>query len=333
MRLTKVILGILLSLTISGLPAAGVSLLLQVTTSAQGHQTATPTAHKTNAAPLITEKVPADLRSIIDTNRDTKRVYNVIVETTRRPAQSERRMIESHGGKIKHQFQSIDSLLIEIPLAHMDELAGESSVKYITPDRKVQGEMAATAQLVGANALWSKTQSNDNDDDEEDQGSKYKAVNGKGIGIAIIDSGLSSSNRDFNKGNGSSSRIVSFKDFAGNASGQVVNGTKGRDSYDDYGHGTAVAGVAAGNGWGSRQEDGSGVEWYPGNYGDFTGIAPRADIISVKAIDNKGDSTISTVIQAIDYVISIKSKNNIKVLNLSLGTAVMQSYKTDPLCQ
>ncbi len=103
--------------------------------------------------------------------------------------------------------------------------------------------------------------------------------------------------------------------------------------YDDYGHGTAVAGVIAGNGWASKQVGLDRLEWYPGNYGDFDGVAPNANIIALRATRKDGTGTISSVIKAIDYAISIQAKYNLRVLNISLGAPVLQSYKTDPLCQ
>src|SRR5437016_2723582 len=44
-------------------------------------------------------------------------------------------------------------------------------------------------------------------------------------------------------------------------------------------------------------------------------------------------STYSTVISAIQAAIQLKSKYNIRVINLSLGRPVFESYKLDPLCQ
>ena len=70
-------------------------------------------------------------------------------------------------------------------------------------------------------------------------------------------------------------------------------------------------GCPRGRGWGSKQKDSTGVEWYPGNYGDFVGIAPNANIIAIKAIDSNGVGTTSNVVSAIDYCVSNKSKYNI----------------------
>ena len=87
--------------------------------------------------------------------------------------------------------------------------------------------------------------------------------------------------------------------------------------YDDNGHGTHVAGVIAGNGYDS--------------YGAHAGIAPRANLVGLKVLDENGGGYISDVIAALDYIIANKAAYNIRVANLSVGAAVTTSYNNDPL--
>lgn len=112
---------------------------------------------------------------------------------------------------------------------------------------------------------------------------------GKGIGIAVIDSGIHP-HPDF-KG-----RIVAFKDF--------TNG--GNSVYDDAGHGTHVAGIAAGSGASSS--------------GKVQGVAPRANLIGLKVMNQWGHANSGTenTIAAINWCIKNKEKYNIKVINISL---------------
>ena len=86
-----------------------------------------------------------------------------------------------------------------------------------------------------------------------------------------------------------------------------------------YGHGTHVAGIAAGNGMLS--------------FGAYAGVAPGANIINLVALDSTGSGTDSTVIAAIQRAIQLKDQYNIRVINLSLGRPVYESYTVDPLCQ
>ena len=53
--------------------------------------------------------------------------------------------------------------------------------------------------------------------------------------------------------------------------------------------------------------------------------------MSLKVLDDRGRGVISDVIAALDWVVANKAAYNIRVVNLSVGAAVTESYKTDPL--
>ena len=97
----------------------------------------------------------------------------------------------------------------------------------------------------------------------------------------------------------------------------------GENTSDWFGHGDHVAGIIAGTGSGS-----TGPEF---SY-KVRGIAPKARIINLKALNENGYGSDATVIAAITRAIQLKSTYNIKVMNLPLGRPVRGSYKTDPLC-
>jgi serine protease AprX len=290
---------------------------------AQSRATGEAIAHNDGESlDLRSRKLPRDLRAVIDDSRGnalSKETRDVIVQIDGTSAADQIESIRQHGGRVRHTFKSVNALLVEMPTSRIEELALEDDVAFISPDRQVSIATDAAARLVGANQVWQSASST--------YGSTYSGVTGAGVGIAFIDSGISPGNPDF-KDRSNDSRIVAFRDYAGNNHGEIQ-----RDAYDDYGHGTPVAGVAAGSGWASQQRDSRGAQWYPGNYGDFIGIAPGANIISLKALNSEGAGTVSNVIRALDYCFSYKWRYNIKVINLSLSAPVSQSYKTDPLCQ
>jgi serine protease AprX len=87
--------------------------------------------------------------------------------------------------------------------------------------------------------------------------------------------------------------------------------------YDDNGHGSHVSGIIAGNGVDSR--------------GAYAGIAPDAHLISLKVLDENARGRISNVIAALEHAIANKAAYNIRVINVSVGAAVTESYLTDPL--
>ena len=132
-----------------------------------------------------------------------------------------------------------------------------------------------------------------------------RGYEGEDITIAVIDTGVSPHN-DLTKPN---NRIIGFKDMINN-----------KDlPYDDNGHGTHVAGIIAGNGFSSK--------------GKYTGIAPKANILGIKALNEDGGGNISDIINAISYIVDTKDKYNTKIINLSLGTPSNSTCEKDPLCK
>ncbi|HEY6362288.1 MAG TPA: S8 family peptidase [Vicinamibacterales bacterium] len=134
-------------------------------------------------------------------------------------------------------------------------------------------------------------------------------LSGAGVGVAVIDSGVVPWHDDLGDVPGGAPRIQQFVDF--------VNGTGA--PYDDHGHGTHVAGIVAGTGFDSG--------------GARTGIAPGAHLVVLKVLDSAGRGYISNVIAALDYVVTHRTNLSIRVVNLSLATAVTESFDTDPLAQ
>ena len=127
-------------------------------------------------------------------------------------------------------------------------------------------------------------------------------LTGAGVGVAILDSGVSVVPELRGK-------VIASVDFTE----EQANGQ------DKFGHGTHVAGIVAANGNAADA--------------DTVGVAPGAVIINVRVLDSKGEGRASDVIAAIDWVIANRFKYNIRVINLSLGAPVMQSWRLDPLCQ
>ncbi len=140
-------------------------------------------------------------------------------------------------------------------------------------------------------------------------------VCGRGVGVAIIDSGITSWHDDLNLVDGTrrtADSVVHFKDFTNDA-----NDGRANLPSDGYGHGTHVAGSIAGSGYDSD--------------GARAGIAPCASLIALKVLDANGTGYISDVIAALDYAVANKDAFNIRVINLSVASGVFESYKDDPL--
>jgi len=65
----------------------------------------------------------------------------------------------------------------------------------------------------------------------------------------------------------------------------------------------------------------------------YKGIAPNASLVDLRVLDQNGESQDSVVIAAIDAAIQLKGKYNIRIINLSLGRPILESYTIDPLCE
>ncbi|UOY91299.1 S8 family peptidase [Ectobacillus sp. JY-23] len=176
----------------------------------------------------------------------------------------------------------------QLSIKSLRQLARLKDIEKIYCDYKVSTNLNIATAAVGANFTRNTF-----------------GLTGLNVGIAIVDTGIYP-HPDFVT---PINRIVHFKDF--------INGATA--PYDDNGHGTHVAGCAAGNGSISG--------------GLYTGVAPDASLIGVKVLDSSGGGSASTVIAGIDYVIQNKAQFNIKIMNLSLGGPPTLTYSDDPLAR
>jgi len=186
------------------------------------------------------------------------------------------------------------ALAAELSTAQIDRLAGTADVERIIYDAPVRlADMVvdptalATAypRVVDAVSLWTNP---------------VAPLTGRGIGVAVIDSGVAA-HPDFN------TRMVINQDFNPSVS----------DASDAYGHGTAVAGIIAGDGTASQ--------------GQYIGVAPQANLINLRVNDGSGAAPTSTILNAILWAVNNRAAYNIRVINLSLSASVQESYLTSPI--
>ncbi|MBV9760002.1 MAG: S8 family peptidase [Acidobacteriaceae bacterium] len=242
---------------------------------------------------------------------DSSAYVDVIVQYKTPPTDRHFERVHWLGGKDKKRFKRIPGAAFTMPAASLQQLANDPEVAYISLDRKVRSHLDLSAAAINASAAWSSS------------------YTGTGIGVAVIDSGISSQVQDLGNANGQTdpahSRVVYAENFLVPATNP--DGSRNNAHYqtnDGYGHGTHVAGIIGGNGFLS-----SG----PSSLTTFKGIAPTVNLIDLQALDANGDGSDSTVIAAIEEAIDLKSKYNIRVINLSLGRPVYESFALDPLCQ
>jgi serine protease AprX len=222
---------------------------------------------------------------------------NVIIQYVNPPTSTDDNAVTSLGGKnVKGLGKLKGKKWTMTAGAASSLLTLDANVKYVSLDRPLKSATFDT-NIVAVNADLAGNLGYD----------------GSGVGVAVIDSGINSNN-DLLAAGATGSRIVYSQNF--DPSTTVTT--------DLYGHGTHVAGIIAGNGNNSSCSNCSLT---------LRGVAPNANIVNLRALDSTGSATDSTVIAAIEQAIALKNTYNIRVINLSLGRGVFESYTTDPLCQ
>ncbi|UCF66267.1 MAG: S8 family peptidase [Acidobacteriota bacterium] len=184
-------------------------------------------------------------------------------------------------------FPALGMLAAELTARELPRVAAHPKVAAISLDRQARaaGSASRLQAIAGAREVI-----------------EAFGYQGRGVGIAVLDSGLSP-----------------HPDLAASA---AVSFVPDEPPEDGFGHGTHVAGVIAGSGRASVGLDRS-----------VTGIAPAADLVSVRVLDDQGLGTLSWTLAGIDWLLRHREQLNVRIVNMSLAAASSESYRTDPLCQ
>jgi serine protease AprX len=228
-------------------------------------------------------------------------VFEVIVQTRAgggksRTADAVAAAVRAHPGKargLKKQFSVISGGAAELTGAQIVELAKQNDVLAITPDAPTTATACTTCPyegtywpyITGVTGFWQKP------------GAKA-APAPQAPAIAIVDSGVDAANQFFG---GRVVKQVTLTSLTPNSPG------------DGRGHGTFVAGLAAGmiNNWG--------------------GASPTSKIVSLDVLDDSGKGVTSDVIAAADWIYQHKDEYGIRVANFSLHGEGGSSFLQDPL--
>lgn len=228
--------------------------------------------------------------------------FDVIVRSTPSTAtdRADRagKALQRQNGKAKHALPIVGGASGTLKGVDILKLTRDRDVDYVSKDAVLHAQFDPTsgASKVGTPGIV--------ETGAPRVWSQY-GLTGKGIGVAVVDSGVYA-HPDLGD------RIVASIDFT-SATPTVSTTPLG----DPGGHGTHVAGLIAGDGTMSG--------------GLYTGMAPNANIISVRVIDANGNSNTSTILRGLQWVLANRGTYNIRVVNLSLGATPTGSYKTDPL--
>jgi len=197
------------------------------------------------------------------------------------------------GARVINEYNAVSTGVYRIPAPAMEQVRRTRGVRSVTPNQVVE---AAALDFA-----WETTGA---------QQAASQNLTGNGIGVAVIDSGIFD-HADLTGKQMGNSRVHYVQDFIGG------------DGKDQYGHGTHVAGIIAGNG---KESNGNGYTYR------FGGAAPNVRLLNLRVLDHNGKGTDAAVIAAINRAIQLKPVYNIRVINLSVGRPFTASYKNDPLC-
>lgn len=279
-------------------------------------RTVVPGASDASAPAAGGSSAPLDPRIATLAQHRPSAVVQAIVQFNAPVSQAKAQTDAKAHGRIIGNLPIIHGLAIRTTAEQARALAGNPDVhavslnttvtpQSLTPGRLpmmpgsqgVSGDQLQTtyAKTLGVTPLW-----------------KF-GVTGTGVGVAVIDTGIDGALPDFSSAGGSHSRVIV----------SAVDNPQATTAADGYGHGTDVAGIIAGNGNNRASTDALS--------GQYVGVAPNANLVSIKVADETGATTVLDVIYGLQFAIEHQAQYNIRVLNLSLDSSTPQSYKTDPL--
>ncbi|HYE15061.1 MAG TPA: S8 family serine peptidase, partial [Pyrinomonadaceae bacterium] len=245
-------------------------------------------------------KISRDLLAGLRRDGDRGGRVNVIVQLEDGAAISPLdALVGALGGRVTRRLERLGARAVSLPRRAVEALAARPEVRFVSPDRAVAAaghlETTTGAAAVRTQVTFSLLGI-----------TTTTTLDGVGVGIAVVDSGIDSGHQAF-RGALGESRVAVARDFTG----------EGRTD-DPFGHGTHVASIAAGGDvWG----------------GAYTGLAPAAKIINLRVLGSEGTGTTSGLLAALDWALLNRAAYQIGVVNLSLGTAAVDSYEDEPVCR
>ncbi len=196
--------------------------------------------------------------------------------------------------KIKHEyFKVFNGLSIDATDEDINKIKQLDFVKNIYPNYKITTFLMDSVPLINADDVWHL------------QDSQGRNITGQNITIAIIDTGVDYTHIDLGGCLGEDCKVAGGYDFINNDN----------DPMDDHGHGTHVAGIAAGN-------------------GALRGVAPDARIYAYKVLDSGGSGTWDEVISGIERAIDPNNDDDYSdradVISMSIGSGGCVGTPDDP---
>ncbi|HKY74917.1 MAG TPA: S8 family peptidase [Acidimicrobiia bacterium] len=240
---------------------------------------------------LVAALLLASSGGTLQASRNLAESLQVVVQKVQFGDPRPERAVNELGGSVERQLPIVDGFSASIPADRIEELRTVPGVANITVNRTVH-----VSGQIGEGSGTASAVFTDAIRASKTWGQGYT---GQGINVALIDTGV-------NATGDLAGKVLHAEDF-----------TPEQNNVDTYGHGTFVGGLIAGQGTASN--------------GGVKGVAPGANLVSVKIAGADGSTDLVRLLAALEWVVTFKDAYGIRVLNLSLGTDSTQSYLTDPL--
>jgi serine protease AprX len=206
------------------------------------------------------------------------------------PASSEhvRSLARRVGGfTVSRRFDLVHGFAATMRKEQVGRLASFAEVVHIEANATVHAAIDTAQTSFGVTQAKADAGVDGNADGNSDTYSKDDLV------AAVVDSGIDVGHADLDDG-----KVIGWTD--------LVNELP--MAYDDLGHGTAVAGVLAGDGEGRPDKR-------------YVGVAPGAGLVGIKVLDDRGIGTIEDVVAGVEFAVAAKDQYGIEAVNLSLEQA------------
>jgi serine protease AprX len=240
---------------------------------------------------------------MVSTGKGNAKV-DVLVRFRRAPGSAEKMLVTGFGGGVRKNLRASSRWMsLRLPASLVAQLAEHTIVDFVAADEPVAASMDVAR---GAS-------------NEAPAEAPESALKGAGVTIAVVDSGVSlhpdiqtlTAAVDFTNGG-------QLTQSVGGLLG--VNSADPANSVDPNGHGTHVAGIMVGSGAHSPE-------------GRMRGVAPEANLVSVRVLDGAGRGQTSDVMAGLQWILANKDEYGIRIVNISLGHPVFEPADADPLVQ
>jgi serine protease AprX len=262
--------------------------------------------------------VPTNEAAVIITATDRNAAYAAVIAV---------------GGRVTSDLWLINGVGARVPTARLAELRAYPGLVAITVNHGVRSAGTTYVQPTANPTIWNVLSPV-----SVDVGANLvhttpwnglSGITGSGVTIAVVDSGVAFNSQVANQlGSQVVARFRGQIDFVGTGQCQVqgVDVVQGNgycqsgtlSSIDPYGHGTHVAGII----WNRYTDLRTGAT---------LGVAPNADVLSIRVLGADGGGAYEDVVEGIQYAVAHQAEYQIRIVNLSLVGTAQTPYFIDPV--